>query len=361
MFKRHDKKCLPPLFGTYCMTERFGNPHPRGQAEHIHFEAWLDDPVKKSWTVTRVTEAIDDKQHLSTKAKTVKSKLPFDEALSLLAQEEIKAKKSLTTLLPVAADMEYLHFKAFAEREGYIFDKDGIPHARPALDAIPADAGFTAADIASANRHVQRPPHEFSADTPVANLPQSHFLFDFIAHTKHLDHHAERMNELRVLDLLDHYVSHIKEMRRNLGEYVDGYANGDNSHLIGKAEDALKMSDYSLQQLKAYHVDTQLFESFNRQCRLTCLIIHAEGLYKQMQAGKIDVTLAEPVFKTCVKEAEEMLKTIDPSAHASELLKSVIVQNGPLILPASIDAFIDGYDSHKKNFYAHKPPSPPQP
>ncbi len=372
-----DNKCLHPIFGTYTRTESYSVTDADDTVSHIHCEAYMDDPVKKTWTVAKVIHQSKPagvinpfKRKSVTHVHKVKTKVNFREAAAELADFEAKCKekpKIFVTIFPEGPAMGYAHFKAFAEREGYIFDTKNIPRARPDAQALPAGCSFFDEDIASANKNLQRPADEFDNNGPASKAPNAHFLLDQFTRAAHSSDYKEATQSLRVLNILDRFVDQIDKAHGKLTEYCGKYHELGHGGLITDAEDLLTAAEASVKQMKAYGVDTKEFESFVLQCKISCYVLHAEGLYGLMNQGKGDFDANEELFKSRVNQAMEAYKQIDNSDAGMTTLKNMIVQMPEPSVPAAIGAFVDRYKGARKN-YDHpqpgtavkekKPPSP---
>jgi hypothetical protein len=371
-----DNEVLHPIFGTYCRTETFSATDSEKKTSHIHCEAYMDDPVAKTWTVAKVVRLPEYaginpyKRKVSTHVHKIKSKVSFREAVAELAAFEAKCKEkpaAFSALYPDATVMEYAHFKAFAEREGYVFDAKHIPHARPDAQALPAGCSLIEEDIESANKHLARPADEFDNNGPVSKTPNAHFLLDHFTRAAHGNDYKSELASLRVLNILDRFVGQIENAQAKLSEYCNKYHELGHGDLITDAENILVTAEASVQQMKAYGVDTATFESFVLQCQISCYALHAEGLYGLMKEGKGDFDANEALFKSRVNQAMEAYKKIDDSDDGLKTLQNMIVQMPEPKVPDAIGAFVTRYKNLRKD-YEHpqpgqaaakkKPPSP---
>ncbi|MDE1152665.1 MAG: hypothetical protein PW788_09025 [Micavibrio sp.] len=364
-------KVLHPLFGTYFSSETYSTKGKDNVITFQHLEAHLDDPVKKTWTVSRVvTTSMDSfysiKKQTTTRVHQAKAKTTFKDAVGLLDafEKECKAKPAaFNTLYPDGEAMGFVHFRAFAEREGYIFDTQGKPHARPDAAALPLGGTFAQEDIARANSHLARPADEFDNNGPASKLPNSHFLLDKFTKAARQDDYDTGLAGLRALAVLDRFVDHVAQAEQKLQEYCKTYLELGKGDLIDEADSLLEIASASLRQLKAYGVDTKEYESFVLQCQISCHVLHAEGLYDLMNKGKGDFDSTEAVFKERVQQALDAFKKIDSSEAGHRTLQNMIVQTAEPKVPAAIGDFVKKYRSQrdkmaeKKPAPGHKPPS----
>lgn len=369
-----DNKCLHPIFGTYCRTETYSAEDAEKNMTHIHCEAYMDDPIAKTWTVAKVVrELIPSFNPYKRKTKThvhkLKSKVNFREAAAELASFEAKCKEKpavFNPIFPEAAAMGFSHFKAFAEREGYVFDAKNIPRARPDAAALPPGASFFDEDIASADKNLQRPANEFDNNGPASKAPNAHFVLDQFTRAAHSGDFHAATSSARVLNILDRLVDQIDKVHAKLSEYCDKYQELGQGGLISDAETLLVASEAAVRQMKAYGVDTKEFESFVLQCRISCYVLHAEGLYGLMQSGKGDFDANEELFKSRVNQAMEAYKQIDSSDDGMKTLKNMIVQMPEPKVPAAIGEFVARYKKARKDYdhpqpgtaAKNKPPAP---
>lgn len=362
-----DNKVLHPLFGTYTRTETYNVLGQKpGTTYHLHCEAFLDDPVAKTWTVSkvaRITEQHSINPHIhktTTQVHKVKAKVSFKEAAASLAEFEKQCKEKPHTFKPLFPDapaMEFTHYKAFAEREGYVFDAEGLPHARPNARALPLGCIFNQEDVDSANTHAARPDDEYNNAGPASRSPGTHFILEQFTRAAHSQDFNTATSGLRVLNILDRFVEQVEQAHKKMQEYCEKYEQLGQGDLITDAEKTLKMAESSIAQLKAYGVDTTQFSSFLLQCQITCHILHAEGLYDLMNKGKGDFDANEALFKTRVNSALESYKKIDDSDEGLKLMKNMIVQSPAPAVPATIGQFIARYKAQRKD-YEPRPPLP---
>src|SRR5690606_31856884 len=97
---------------------------------HIHLEAVMDDPVKKTWAVRKIINVSEPRYSMvfgsDTDNKTyvhqLRRGLNFTEALDVMQDFERNCRnrgQDFRVLVPDAPMMGFDHFRAFAEREGY--------------------------------------------------------------------------------------------------------------------------------------------------------------------------------------------------------------------------------------------------
>lgn len=354
-----DNKVLHPLFGTFCMSETFsaktGKP---GVQQHQHFEAHLDDPVKKTWTVSKVVTTIQGgfnpyRQKSTVSTHLVKSKVSFKEAVEQLValEKDCKDKPALfSTLYPDAPVMGFLHFKAFAEREGYVFDTNGKPHARPNARVLPLGFTYNVEDVDSANSRVLRPEDEFDNNGPASKLPNTHFLLDNFTKAANKDDFQTSLNGQRAMNILDGFVDHIEKANTQLEKYCKDYRLGGQGGLIDDADRSLQLAESSLRQLRAYGVDTTEYDHFVLQCRVAAFVLHAEGLYDLMNRGVGDYNANEALFQLRVRQAIDTFKKFDPSESAHRTLENMIVQTSEPQVPDAIGGFVQKYRVQRGKF-----------
>lgn len=360
-----DNKCLHPIFGTYCRTETYSVTDSDKSTSQVHCEAFMDDPVAKTWTVTRIVRRPEPslsinpyKRKYATHVHKVKSKVSFKEAVAELSEFETGCKSkpgAFSAIFPDAPAMEFTHFKAFAEREGYIFDSQRVPHARPDAQALPPGFSFSQDDIDSANKNLARPANEFDNGGPASKAPNAHFLLDHFTRAANDSDYTASMNSLRVLNILDRLVDQVEQVQNKLSEYCTKYHELGHGGLITDAENILVQAEASVKQMKAYGVDTTNFDSFVLQCRISCYVLHAEGLYGLMNQGKGDFDANETLFKARVNQALEAYKKIDSSESGLKTLQNMIVQMPEPKVPDTIGAFVTRYRQLRKDYNHPKP------
>ncbi|MBI1214279.1 MAG: hypothetical protein GC185_00505 [Alphaproteobacteria bacterium] len=349
---------LNPIFGIYCRTETMALKNRASGSCHIHYEAVMDDPVKKTWSVAKVVNVHDASFHpVKDKNKTtvsaVKRKISFAEAVKILAEKEAELKKQAAlyaTSIPDAPMMGFIHYKAFAEREGYVFDETGLPHPRPGPRALPLGCTFLEKDVESANDNLQRPDNEFDGTGPAEKVPQTHFLLDQFTRAAQKTDFDAALAGVRMMNLLDGFVDHIEAAHKNMQDYCKNYHDLGQGALMQDAERSLQQAEVILRQLKAYGMDTKDFDGFLTQCEITCAVLHAEGLYDLMNRGLGDFTQNELQFKARVDQALEAFRRIDGSEDGMKTLKNMIVQTPKPEVPYAIGHFIDTYRKQRQGF-----------
>ncbi|MFN7113452.1 MAG: hypothetical protein ACK4PK_03750 [Alphaproteobacteria bacterium] len=355
------RKNLNPLFGGHCTSQTYAlKAYVRG-SYHMRMDAFIDDPVKKTWTVQKTTTITEtsaggmffgvSKERTRTQVQKVKTRASFNDVLDeMLHFEKLCHSRGADYVVqnPDAEAMGFKHFRAFAEREGYVFDSKGQPHARPHKNVLPAcDAGFVQTDIDRADRRLQRPENEFDNAGPASKAPQTHFLFDQFTRAVHVHSMDDKIAELRVLDILDRFAQHIHRAHDNLQTYCKQYHELGQGGLIDDALDALRLAGAAVRQLKAYGVESADFESFVLQCKITCHVLHAEGLYDLMNRGEGDFVQNEILFRQRVDKAIETFRRIDDSEQGIKTLQDMIVQTPRPEVPEAMTVFLRDYDAQR--------------
>lgn len=331
----------------------------------MHLEAYLDNPLQNTWTVQLVDEVVENrnsvfKMQAYSEARTLKSGISFIDAIDMLAafEKDIEGDTgNFRPTVPNATLLDFLHFRAFAEREGYVYDVSGSAQARPDANALPPDAFFYEADVERADKHMQRPPEAFQDGNVQSKIPHAHFLFD------HFRVAAQKraIPETRVISLMDHFVGHISTMNQKLHEYCATYEQLGKGGLIIDAEQSLDTAFSVLNQLKAYGLDISGFEKFAQECRVTCGMLHAIGIYDLMSRGKADTVVNEPIFQKRLSDTVAAYKKIDASSEGEATLKHLITHAERPEVPPAIQAFLDGHKKARDAFYRPAPPRSPPP
>lgn len=352
-------KILHPMFGVYCRTESFADTKEKDRL-HVYLEAFLDDPVKKTWSVNLVTLA---KQ---IAVKPIKQGMPFPLAIELLQREEKRYRdmpSRFKPLFPEAPHMAFQHFRAFAEREGYIFDIDGVPHARPTWHALPPAANFHSADIERANKNLQRPETEFDGHGLSDKIPSTFFIFDDFNRACMRSSLETQAQKKRVLEITDSVVLQIDLAYRKMQEYCQQHASPGAKKLNEEAEDALFQAKNLIKQLKAYKVLTTPFETFVRQCHLVNHALHAKGLYNKLRQST--ASLLE--YKDEYRQQLSLLLTLfrqDGASDEDVEHMGKMVTFPDMSVPSGIPYFLENY---KRTREKYNPPTsgsssaPPQP
>lgn len=363
-----EKKGLHPIFGTFCATQKYSlQPYKHGGSCHIHLEAYLLDPIAKTWGITRVMRLTELSLYTGrpiseTRTQRLDQNIDFEMALKYLADFEKSCANYPTQYVPqqpLKEAMGFLHYKNFAEREGYVFNTSGYAQAKPNLHALPPGGLFTAEDIESAERNLQRPENEFNGTGPSSKIPQTHFLFDQFKRASHDRNMNSAVAEMRVTFLLQQFMAEVETVGDNLEEYCKNYLSLGQGSLITESEEAIERAAPILRQIKGYGIDIAPFESFLLQCKISCDILHAQGLYDLMQKNLGDFVQNEELFKSRVEKALASFKAVDGSDKAAETLKNMIVQSTQPKPPEAIRYFIDRYKQQRADYDIKKNPYPP--
>lgn len=353
------KDVLHPVFGTYCRTQTFAVKAafaPR--VRHVHYEIYLEDPATQKWSVNKVTQSLrpsffPPKEEHAVDIARVSKGLDFAEAVKALAEYEkdFRASPALySPLVPEPAQMEFLHYKAFAEREGYVFDAAGHPRARPQAKVLP-EGTFNQEDVDSANKNLARPDDAFDNLGTVNKVPNTLFIFDSFNYAASRHTVPVALREARVVNLLDQFAAHVTAAHEKMQAYCEKYDELGQGGLLAEAEEELSVAEACVTQLKAYAVDTDKFDSFVRQCTIVCHVLHAQGLYDLMNRGLGDYDQNEAAFKECVLKASTAYRKL-PGATESGVfdLQDMIVRSPVPDIPSSIPFFLANYKKQREAY-----------
>lgn len=384
----HSQHSLSPIFGTRCRSQGFAYIHPNsGTDQYIHFVAFRDAANRDSWTVQRITHTADGKTGNNwLKVDNLGEHMGFDDALALIGQFEHYHRGNtmgFRPLFPDAAALGFEHFRAFAEREGYVFDREGKAYPRPARDALPAGGEFTAEAVASADKNCQRPANEFGPAGLSRRLPDSLFLFDAFNRKAIGKKQGSELASLRVLNLMDTFVRHIEAFDTHLHDYRADYLKSNGGARITAAEIALVHANNQLRQMNAYGVDTSAFEKMTRECAIVLRVVQAQACYDQLRRHVGDFHQLEAQFKSNASEAlrlyEDLVKA-DPAkdkdaatrhAEGYTALQEMMIQGGAPAIPAALQQFVERYREQRAAMIGAssgpadaskaQPPKPPSP
>lgn len=362
---------LTPLFGTRCRTEGFARKDPLvGRAQYLYYEAYRDHPQADSWTVRQyvVTESSQDgKSYITT--GILDHRLPFARALALLARHEGENHKQPTLyspLFPNAAALRFNHFRAFAEREGYVFDIDGKPHARPGPGLVPEGATFDQAALDAADRHLERPLEEFGPVPLARRLPDTLFLFDAFNRRAIGKQQGSELAGLRVLNLMDGFVGRIDKMNAALAAYAAAHLSPAAPVHIATAEKELVQARNQLRQIAAYGMDVSAFEKMADECSIVIQVMHAQGIYDQLRRSPAQFDDLEAQFKKCANQAmalyTDLAKKLPQPPKGDEgyvALQEMIIQGGAPVLPGTIATFVTRYRQQRNLMIAPAKAAPP--
>lgn len=356
----HTPAPLVPIFGMRCRTQSYAFKHPNsGSKQYLHFQAYRDG-AGDSWTIQRVSQVQDARTgETYLNIEVMDAQQPFAATLSRLIQYDRYYASNVggfTPVYPDAASLGFEHFRAFAEREGYVFDTKGDAWPRPAPHVLPAadtQATFAEKDVASADRNLQRAPEDFGPAPPSRKVPDTLFLFDAFnrrAIGKNADHELAGM---RALSLMDQFVTHIEAMNGQLRSFAAHYRDNDAQTRLTSAEISLNNARIQLRQLKAYGVDTSGFEKFTDECGIVVQVMAAQGLYDQLTRTPVAFADTEARFKTRVDKAFALYAALEKNladrqsapfyAEGRSALYEMMIQGGAPALPAAIGQFVDRY------------------
>ncbi len=374
---------LLPVFGTRCRSQGFAYIHPNaGTEQYVHFVAFREAANADRWTVQRVTHTGNAKTGENwAKADTLGQHMGFEDALEMIAQYEGYHRGNTQGFRPLFPDIPALgfeHFRAFAEREGYVFDREGKAHARPAHGVLPEGAEFSAEAVASADKNCQRPPHEFGPAAPSRRLPDTLFLFDAFNRKAIGKKHSSELAGLRVLNLMDTFVRHIENFSTQLQGYRADYLKPGGSARISAAELSLVQARNQLRQMQAYGVDTAAFEKLTQECAIIACVAQAQGTYDQLRRHMGNFDELETLFKTRASEALRLYEALEKGsvikdkdaaskyAEGYTALQEMMIQGGAPSVPGAIMTFVERYRAERARLIpappaGHAPPKPPAP
>lgn len=374
---------LLPVFGTRCRSQGFAYIHPNaGSDQYVHFVAYREAANQDQWTVQRITHTGNSKTGESwAKADTLGQHMGFEDALEMIAQYENYHRGNTQGFRPLFPDVPALgfeHFRAFAEREGYIFDRDGKAHPRRAPGTLPEGGEFSAEAIASADKNCQRPAHEFGSAAPSRRLPDTVFLFDAFNRKAIGKKHSSELASLRVLNLMDTFVRHIETFSTHLQSYRTDYLKPGGGARISAAELSLVQARNQLRQMQAYGVDTAAFEKLTQECAIIACVAQAQGTYDQLRRQMGNFDELETLFKTRASEALRLYEALEKGNLAKDkdvasryaegytALQEMMIQGGAPSVPGAIMNFVERYRSERAKMIPSSPagntaPKPPAP
>lgn len=363
---------LSPIFGTRCRTEGFAYKQPNaGTAQYVHFEAYRDRPDADSWTVRRVLQTANAASGQARTSSDVQGqRMGFAEAMaSLIRFEEYHRGNTLgfSVIYPDAAAMGFNHYRAFAEREGYVFDVNARPHARPGPGLLPAAGIFADSDIARADKHLQRPEQEFGPAPATRRLPDTLFLFDAFNRRAIGKRQGNELASLRVLNLMDGFTNNIASMNAQLLDYSTDYLKPGAATKIAAAELALTQARNQLRQIAAYDVDTRAFEKMADECAIVINVAHAQGIYDQLRRHQGNFDELESLFKKRAAQALDLYAALakkdnhprDDDGYTA--LQEMIIQGGAPAIPAAIGDYVARYRQQRSAMIKPPPAKPPTP
>lgn len=351
---------LSPIFGSHCRTQTFSFKPTRYDGHHIYYEAFMENPVTKMWTVRRIS-LIDDPKNRRVSTNVVKNGLSFAGAIALLNTQEkdlLKGTQNYEPRQPDAKMMGFIHFRAFAEREGYVFDVAGYPHPRPNPHTIPDSGTFLLADIESADKNIARTLEDFGDAPQTGRMPNTLFVFEAFNRSAAPAGSQANLATMRALDILDRYVQYVTHARDKMAQYCENYAQLGQGTLIADAEKALQLAEACTRQLKPYGVETREFERFILQMQVVCHVLHAQGLHDLMRRSLGDFAQNDAAFKDRLNGALSTYQKLDPTELGALQLKEAVLGISVPVLPTSINSFIDNYNRQRADFNPQQPTPP---
>lgn len=357
-FSEDEDKPQKPMrvrHGTWCRTRKF-----RGASgiETEYMEAYLQPGSKTKWTVNRVNVKQKGEDELLS-SRPVQKDLSFQDALKFLAAFETSQVKLYGAPKDEAEEPAALgerHYVTFAEREGVVFDKNGVPHMPDHEFAVP-EGDFNKLDLDRAAK-ARAEAADLPRPDPDALLSE---LFNAVSHRGNFE---EVMSGLAQIGVMDEFVEKFgvykKYMERMLAddpyretEYMssppmaqaplrkrewpelerfsgEGMFHG---HIPAfyMAVTALDEANELLSKVQKKNIKaTRELKSFLLKCELSATLIRARQLFDRANTSdKGNEDLVKRV-KYLEEKAEEIYvdligsKTISP--ESAEKLKQAVLQ-----------------------------------
>lgn len=339
-----------PVFGDYCQTRAFTS-QPMGFDVTQTMQAYCSDPVLGLWSASLIKTSVIDgvKVTEAFPVEGLQSTADFCAVIDKLAQFEVMMSDpeyGYTSDKKEIQALGYAHYKAFAEREGFLFDELDIPRLRPHAMVLP-EGRFTATSIEAAARHFDGR----SFGKGFKTLVEQGLLGDTFNRTGTDVKIAIKDIEglVKQLDYEERYVHLLSKIQANITEYVRAYSRGGKGSLL---RDALEMVDGSrasnglstyADELKGIkYSGASALENFNTELKISILMIHARALYRMAtvhdQSNRADNLDAmgdslDKVYSLLRKRDKN-----DPRANRKEL-ETQAISTDPDV-PPSLDSII---------------------
>lgn len=384
----NDTKTLTARHGTYFRTATF-EQRPLHQedgsyAEEFawkeYHEAYQNQDGDRLWTINKVKIEKDNGQ-IIIKGRPQAENHTFMQALESLAQFETFQKSQYPDQDP-AEEIRTLglkHFKAFAEREGILWDKRETPHILPHPEAIPPGA-FKPEDIEAARKAAQK-----TAELPAP--PQGDILaeiFNAAATTGNLD---LALDGLIRESIIDKFHGQLSSFRTNFSYLISDYRQEEyNANNISNLTQLTKRSS------KIIYCITTEYKGYDRYSKVKKARRHGFALYdlelsynilKDLEKTGVDVSplvtmlhtyemathliYAQKLFKICrdfpqntideannirtaLADAEMIYKDYlnQQPREIYEDLKAKVTSGETPKMPAFIEKFLDLYQEKKR-------------
>lgn len=286
-------------YGTWCRT-RLVRETDALPPEYL--EAWQQDDGSHRWSLQKVGIGEKDGENkIST--RIVRKNISFQQAAA-----EMAAFEHSRDVLPgemegaSAEDLGFDHYRKFAEREGFVFDANNMPHERPHPKAQPTGR-FNADDLDHAAATVKE-----AAGTPVVNRKNDLLseVFNDIAYKGNFDEVLTALQNAGELESFGNAIRKFSSLLPRVGSNPDskeqsrerprssrslfsenperGYrwTNGDYDYYLTSfdhAADALEKAYDALKTLGKRGHDTQAAEEFLYKCVATTYIVRAQGFF----------------------------------------------------------------------------------
>ncbi len=351
-----------PTYGSYCRSLAFNDVRDLDSLSEF-LEIYQN--MNGSWNVAKVLTTQSPTRSLTgifmkrkSKSTDIHTELSFKDALSKLAEYEYEIKLENTNFEIVeqsAQDLNFDYYIKFAEREGYIFDTENNPVYRGESKNLPTGTDFFDEDIERANNTLLE-------SKELANVIDSKYdiLKDIFNASANGLNFEESINQMSEMFELDKFFDHIENIDSLMKNYISEYKQLGKGGYIQDAEEDIAGASAILTGFAAQGMDTSDFELFLEQCYISCLTIHATGMFNLNNQKIFDNDRPETeeeqfnenidFIKARTTEIVERFKDIGADTKSIEVLKATIVDCQEPVFPQSIIDVVNNYKASKTSF-----------
>lgn len=357
-------------YGTWCRTclVREDEALP---VEYL--EAFQQDDGTHRWSLKKVSrEEKGDEEIVS--ARTFRKNIHF-----LQAMAEMAAFEHSRDTLPgeiTGANAEELgakHYRAFAEREGVVFDTNDMPHLREHPEVTP-DGQFRVADLdrgAKAVKAAQSQPVVNGEEDLLSDIfndlaPRGNYdaVLDALVQAGKMKEFGDAISDFsNKLSAIGRQPAYVKKRRVNPGlpkrrfvpekrDVAYKWSDGDVDYRYGNADyafDALERAHDAMKTLSQKGLDTSQAERFLHKCMATAYLVHAQGYFvalKNSYGSSSNESYAAQARALEKKAAAYCKKHLGiKKAEDFDRLKQSVIQGSVMSTPPFIRDFIQAHSS----------------
>lgn len=344
----------------------------------MYRQAYQTDPLAGLWTVQDV-EIKHDGQKMPTYVPKDYKDIPFVDAMKLLAQFENNRTKmtrddqnEYEIIGQTAEEMEFLHYLAYAEREGLIADETGRLHIRPHELALPENCVIDQKDLQRADERWDSKNLKAQKSPLVAFQVQnlSELFSRAVQPGINPENILNRTVEKRI-EVLERFMTHIEQCHKFQQKYVDEFRKLGRAHLIENAEEELVKAREMIVKKTVWGVSSefkdvempyiQAFKDFIDSEAVKLILLHVqamqtinnEGLFDSRsnikQSEQLDMNSKE--IETRLKKAEGFYKNMGCADQDITNMRYFALNKEPQV-SAQLQAVAQDFSSKKEAYKA---------